>query len=246
MHALPARCGHVSRFIQGHPGCSPGGALLHVVGTPAPTQAQPPTGTPGKDQLLAYARLTIYVDTAAPQTTITAAPRYATDRDVIRVEFSASEPSSTFQCRWDEGAWAACVGSTTVSLIPGNHMISVRASDAYGNTDPTPATAVVTVTAVASQPPPPPSAPAEPTVEAHAVKRKSKLRIHVGPGSSDGDYRVVIQRKVGAKWRKVDRVRTRGDRDVVVVDLRRGTYRAVLTTSSQGPAIRSSTVRIKR
>ena len=78
------------------------------------------------------------------------------------------------------------------------------------------------------------------------MKKKSRLRIDVGPDSASSNYRVVIQRKVGKRWRKVERVRTRGTRDVVVVNLRRGKYRVVLPKSAQGAAVRSDAVRLKR
>ena len=201
-------------------------------------------GSPGANTYLGSRPVDIYVDTTPPQTRITSAPKTATTRDVIRVEFSADEPNATFQCRWDQEPWAVCVGSTTVSLTPGNHMIAVRASDAYGNVDPDPATWVVAVSAAAS--PPPPGEPVERTVGARAVKKKSKLRIDVGPDSAQHNYRVAIQRKVGKKWRKVSRVRSHGRRDVVVVNLRRGKYRVVLPKSAQGAAVVSSVVRLKR
>lgn len=234
-HGFSPRPGFVRTLTTGKTGRQ----VVHIYAVNHP-------GSPGTNTHIGYRTIDIFVDTTPPETAITAVPRYATTNDVIRVEFIASESNATFQCRWDEAPWAACAGSTTISLAPGNHMISVRASDVYGNVDTSPATAVVTVTAAPPPPPPPPSAPAGPTVEARAVKKKSKLRIDIGPDSGEDNYRVVIQRKVGTKWRKVDRVRTRGDRDVVVVDLRRGTYRAVLPAGSQGAAVRSSSVRLKR
>ena len=71
----------------------------------------------------------------------------------------------------------------------------------------------------------------------------------MGPDSDADNYRLVIQRKVAKKWRKVDVVGSRGSRGgrgVVVVDLRRGQYRVVLPSSPQGPAVTSSTVRLRR
>ena len=68
------------------------------------------------------------------------------------------------------------------------------------------------------------------------AKKKSRLRIDVDPDSAADNYRVTIQRKVGQRWRKVQGVRTRGDRDVVVVDLRRGKYRVVLPAQDLSPA----------
>lgn len=186
---------------------------------------------------------TITVADPPPNTTITSAPRTATPTDVIRVAFTASEPNTTFQCHWDEAPWADCVSSTSTSLPPGNHMIFVRATDAYGNVEADPATWVVAVSEIGTQPPLPPPGR---TVAAGAAKKKSKLRVDVDPDSAEHNYVVVIQRPVAKKWRTVSRVHTRGSRDVVVVDLRRGKYRAVLPKSASGPAVVSDTVRLRR
>jgi hypothetical protein len=202
-------------------------------------------GSPGGNAYLGARTVDVYVDTTPPQTTITSAPKTATPRDVVHVTFTANEPNATFACRWDEQPWFACQDGTKVSLTPGNHMVWVRATDQYGNTDPEPATWVVYVSADATPTPPPPGETKR-TVAARAVKKKSRLRIDVDPDSASTNYRVVIQRKVGTRWRKVVRVRTRGSRDVVVVNLRRGKYRVVLPKSAQGPAVRSSAVRLKR
>ena len=204
-------------------------------------------GTPGADRLIDVVQVTIYVDQTAPNTKILSAPDTAAAGDVIHVTFSADELNATFQCRWDDGAWFACQsGGTPINLAPGKHQISVRATDAYGNQDATPAVYLVTVTAAPTTQPPPPGEQPGRGVVAKAVKKKSKLRIDVGPDSASSNYRVVIQRKLGKRWRKVDRVRTRGDKDTVVVNLRRGTYRVVLPKSAAGPALTSEKVRLKR
>lgn len=202
-------------------------------------------GTPGADRLIGVVQVTIYVDTTPPNTKITSAPEFATTNDVIHVTFSADEPNATFQCRWDLDPWFTCQTGAQVKLTPGKHQISVRASDAYGNQDATPAVFLVTVTA-APTPPPPPVGQNDRSIAARAVKLKSKLRIDAGPDSASNNYRVVIQRKVGNRWRRVERVRTRGPKDTVVVNLRRGRYRVVLPKSAAGAALTSNTVRLKR
>lgn len=202
-------------------------------------------GSPGGNRLIGIARVTVYVDTTPPQTTITSAPETATTQDIVHVTFSANEPNATFECHWDLEPWFVCQGGTQISLTPGNHQVSVRATDQYGNTDPTPAVFRVVVTQATTPPPPPPGQPGR-TVAARAVKKKSKLRIDIAPDSASSNYRVVIQRKVGKKWRKVARARTRGGKDVVVVNLRRGKYRVVLPKGAEGSAVRSGTVRLRR
>jgi hypothetical protein len=203
-------------------------------------------GTPGADRLIGIVQVTIYVDTTAPNTKITSAPEFATTDDVIHVTFSADEPNATFQCRWDLEPWFTCQTGAQIKLTPGKHQISVRATDAYGNQDATPAVFLVTVSAAPTTQPPPPVGQNDRSIAARAVKKKSKLRIDVGPDSASSNYRVVIKRKVGKRWRKVERVRTRGPKDTVVVNLRRGRYRVVLPKSSAGAAVTSNTVRLKR
>lgn len=205
-------------------------------------------GSPGNHRLIASRQIEIYVDTTAPETTITSAPWTVTTNDVVRVTFRADEAGVTFECRWDQEVWFACQSGTQVTLTPGKHQISVRGTDVHGNQEPYPAVFVVSVVAAPtpSQPPPPTTLPTARTVTALAVKKKTWLRIDVGPDSASTNHRVRIQRRVDNRWRTIERVRTRGDRDVVVVNLRRGTYRVVLPRSTDGPAVTSNKVRLKR
>lgn len=79
-------------------------------------------------------------DTTAPDTTITAAPSSPTNSTDASFSFSATEPGSTFDCRLDGAAFAACASPKTYSgLADGSHTFAVRATDGTGNTDGTPA-----------------------------------------------------------------------------------------------------------
>jgi hypothetical protein len=90
-------------------------------------------------------------DTTAPNTTITSGPTGTTTDNTPTFAFTASESGSTFQCRLDAGAWAACTSPwTTGALADGMHGIAVRATDAAGNADATPATQSFTVAAAAA------------------------------------------------------------------------------------------------
>jgi len=92
------------------------------------------------------------IDTTAPDTTITSAPPASTEDTAASFEFS-SEAGATFECKLDAGAYAACTSPKAYSgLAVGNRVFSVRAKDAVGNTDPTPATHAWEITA----PPAPP------------------------------------------------------------------------------------------
>lgn len=85
-------------------------------------------------------------DTSPPETTIDSAPSGWTFDRTPTFEFSSSEVASTFECKVDAGPWAPCSSPhTTASLWDGDHTFSVRATDAFGNTDPTPAAATFTV-----------------------------------------------------------------------------------------------------
>ena len=90
-------------------------------------------------------------DTTAPNTTITSGPTGTTTDNTPTFAFTASESGSTFQCQLDAGAWTACTSPwTTSALTDGMHGIAVRATDAAGNTDATPATQSFTVAAAAA------------------------------------------------------------------------------------------------
>jgi hypothetical protein len=82
------------------------------------------------------------VDATAPETTVKGRKRFATIRKRARVRFllSASEPGSTFQCKVDRRPFRACAPPyRTPGLKRGKHVLRVRATDAIGNPDATPA-----------------------------------------------------------------------------------------------------------
>lgn len=83
-------------------------------------------------------------DTTAPQTTITSGPGSASTPSF---EFIADEQGVSFECSIDGGAFTACSSPKTYpGLVVGSqHTFAVRAKDAAGNTDATPATSTWTV-----------------------------------------------------------------------------------------------------
>jgi lysophospholipase L1-like esterase len=80
-------------------------------------------------------------DTAAPDTTITKAPDNKLDRDKAKYRFTSSETPSTYECKLDRNPFEACTSPRTLKhLEPGRHTFRIRATDAAGNVDQTPAT----------------------------------------------------------------------------------------------------------
>jgi hypothetical protein len=83
------------------------------------------------------------VDTTPPNTTIVSGPSGTVKSRDAKFTFSSTEPSSaTFQTRLDGGTWEAngtATSKTYSSLVNGTHTFYVKATDAAGNTDLTPA-----------------------------------------------------------------------------------------------------------
>src|SRR5437773_6506805 len=85
-------------------------------------------------------------DTTPPDTTITAAPPARSNSSTASFSFTATEAGSSFACQLDSGAFTPCVSPRGYSgLADGSHSFQVRATDAAGNTDPTPASYAWTV-----------------------------------------------------------------------------------------------------
>jgi hypothetical protein len=94
----------------------------------------------------AFTVSTTVADTTAPETTISSGPSGTTSDSTPAFGFSASESGSTFGCKVDSGSWTSCTSPRTLNaLADGSHTFSVRAKDAAGNTDASPATRTFTV-----------------------------------------------------------------------------------------------------
>jgi hypothetical protein len=79
-------------------------------------------------------------DTTPPNTTISSGPIGVTTATSAHFFFSSTEAGSTFECKLDSASWAGCSSPKSLSgLALGPHVFSVRAKDAAGNVDPTPA-----------------------------------------------------------------------------------------------------------
>jgi hypothetical protein len=80
-------------------------------------------------------------DTTPPETSIGTKPQDPSSSPTATFTYSSTEPGSTFECKLDGSAFAACDfgGVTYTGLGEGQHTFQVRATDASSNTDPTPA-----------------------------------------------------------------------------------------------------------
>ncbi|MDQ4025649.1 MAG: hypothetical protein M3217_09210, partial [Actinomycetota bacterium] len=106
-------------------------------------------------------------DTTPPDTTITAGPSGTIETTSASFGFSSNETRVTFHCRLDAGSWGSCTSPKVLaSLAYASHTFEVRAKDAAGNLDPTPAARSF---AVQAPPPPEPTPTPEPTSEPQAT-----------------------------------------------------------------------------
>jgi hypothetical protein len=79
-------------------------------------------------------------DTDPPETEITKGAPNETGRTKVEFKFRGDEPGSTFECKRDKERWKGCSSPKTVKrLDDGKHKFKVRAIDAAGNVDPSPA-----------------------------------------------------------------------------------------------------------
>jgi hypothetical protein len=102
------------------------------------------------------------VDTTPPNTSISSSPASSTTDTGASIAFTSNESGSSFECKLDSGSWNGCTSPATYSsLALGSHQFSVRAKDAAGNVDATPATATWTIEAPA---PPPDTTPPDTSI----------------------------------------------------------------------------------
>jgi hypothetical protein len=98
--------------------------ILRYTGPPAlPAAAAPPAAT----------------DIDPPQTTITKKPKRKTKARKAKFRFSSDEPNSTFECKLGRKAFKTCTSTFKKRVTVGRHKFEVRAIDAAGNVDETPA-----------------------------------------------------------------------------------------------------------
>ena len=75
-----------------------------------------------------------------PETAITAGPSGPTSSTSAAFQFSSDDSSAIFECKLDEGSWSSCSSGKRYSSLPqGRHTFRVRAKDASGTRDHSPA-----------------------------------------------------------------------------------------------------------
>ncbi len=103
------------------------------------------------------------VDTTAPETEITSGPSGTVGEASAELAFQANEPGSTFTCSLDGAPFAPCGSPASLDgLDAGSHEFRVRARDAAGNVDQTPASRGWVVDLTPPDPPDPPEEEPEP------------------------------------------------------------------------------------
>jgi hypothetical protein len=113
-----------------------------------------------------------FVDTTPPETTTSGGPSGPTKDSTPTYHFASNEAGSTFECKTDSGAYAACASPHTLAaLADGPHNFYVRAIDTAGNPDPTPAhrSFMVDTHAPSSQASPPASTHSSPFAVRYAA-----------------------------------------------------------------------------
>jgi hypothetical protein len=90
------------------------------------------------------------VDLTPPETTISDGPTGTVALASASIAFTSNEAGSTFACSLDGAPLTPCTSPATLTgLAQGNHAFAVRATDAAGHDDPSPATRSWTVDTVA-------------------------------------------------------------------------------------------------
>jgi hypothetical protein len=127
--------------------------------------ATDPAGNVGGDDTYTWT-----VDTTAPDASIgPGKPADPTNSTSASVDFSSNETGSTFQCELDGGSYGVCTSPKSYTgLAGGSHTFAVRATDAAGNTDPTPATYTWTIDLTAPNTMLAPADPTSPTTATSA------------------------------------------------------------------------------
>jgi chitodextrinase len=96
------------------------------------------------------ANITVTIDNTPPDTTITSGPSGTVTSTSASFSFTSTEAGSTFACSLDGAAFSACASPISYTgLSNASHTFQVRATDAAGNVDATPASRTWTTDTIA-------------------------------------------------------------------------------------------------
>jgi hypothetical protein len=115
-------------------GCGPATVSGDTAGTTVTCAATNDAGLTGQ------AAVQVRIDRTPPDTSITSGPSGTVISSSASFGVSASEAGSSFECSLDNATFGSCSSSASfTNLADGGHTFAVRAVDAAGNVDPTPA-----------------------------------------------------------------------------------------------------------
>jgi hypothetical protein len=161
-----------------------------------------PSGPSDEEPHWTTRNFALWTDVTPPDTTIGSGPPNPTSDNTPTFAFSSSEAGSTFKCQLDAAGFAAC-GSpfTAPALADGSHSFQVRATDAAGNVDSTPASQAFTVD-TAVPPPLGPTVDEEACRKAKRALKKAKKQLKAAKTAAQKKKAKAAVRKAKKRVRK--------------------------------------------
>ena len=151
--ATPHVAGAAALILQGTPSAQPPAVNAAIINSATLNKVtNPGTGSPNRLLYTLSGGTPPPGDTTPPETTIASGPAEGTTTtdSTPTFGFTSNEAGSSFECQDDNGAWAACVSpSDRGPFTNASHTFRVRAIDASGNVDQSPAVRTFTVNATA-------------------------------------------------------------------------------------------------
>lgn len=138
------------------------------------------------------------IDCDPPETTISGGPTGTTSDATPTFDLVSNEAGSTFECRLDSAAFAACTTPhTTAPLADGSHTFEVRATDTSGNTDPTPASRGFTVdtTVALDTDAPETTITSAPKRRVKTKRKRAKVTLSFSSDESGGAFECALDRE---------------------------------------------------
>jgi hypothetical protein len=135
----------------------------------------------------ASASVTFTIDTTQPNTTITIKPLNPSNSATAAIEFGGSDNATAagslaFECQLDSVSWTTCSSPANYAgLSQGSHTFRVRARDAAGNVDSTPASYIWVVDTIP---------PAQPTIGTPAL---TSDRTPIIAGAADPNSAIIVE-----------------------------------------------------